>query len=125
MTQLIKIKYGRYVYTIGLFWFYLIILPYLNPLIMPCLKSIPGQVYEIQSCNLNLAFNHYLLLALCGFSLIIIFMFVFKKSFVSIKNIFIIAVVLAISIIAGFYNYIPLAEKSINQAPIYIDSLLK
>ena len=109
---------------IVVFAFYQLTLPYFNQLFYPCLKYLPEAVYEYKNCNLSLVLDRFMFMSLTGFAGSILWLF-FKKNTRKWRLIIIASIILTALTIFGYLEYIKLAEKQIQNAPIYLDSLTK
>jgi hypothetical protein len=112
-------KNSRYILVLSIFAFFLLTLPPLINLLIPCLRPIPGQSYASSECTMDLAMNRYLALSLGIFALLIIKIFLFDNPR-SIGKIGILALCMATIVVVGFLSYIPYAEREIKKAPITI-----
>ncbi len=106
------------------FVFFLLALPNILNLAVPCLRPASGQSYTDAACNLDLVFNWYLALALIVFGVAVIAMYVSNRK-IGLKILLTLASFLALLVIVSFHLYIPQAEAKIHQAPIYLNSLNK
>lgn len=114
--------YKMPLFTCVLFTFYLLTVPHLVVLTIPCLKPIPGHSYLFDECRVIHALDRYLVLALSGFglSVLLLFLFTIKSGF---KSIIATAIILAILTIIMFHTYIPRAEIEIRRAPILLEGI--
>lgn len=106
--------------TTAVFIMYLLTLPHIVSLSVPCLRPIPGQSYEFNDCRVLYALDRYLFYALGGFSVMVLSLFFFSKNR-RIKPILGTAALLSILIIILFHVYIPQAEKQVRSAPVILD----
>lgn len=105
------------------FFIFLLTIPSLVALTIPCLKPTPGAVYEINDCVLDTAFDRYLILALSGFAFFVLVHFVSMKN-KRLKPLLGTAVILALGIILFFHLYIPQAEAQMRNSPQYLTPTL-
>ena len=108
-----------YFVVIGLFLFYLLVIPQIINRITPCLARIPGYTYTHEECVVTLVLDRFMLLALLGFvaANLYIFFAVHPRSF---KKITALAITLALLIIFSYYQYIPVSERAVKSAPIIL-----
>jgi hypothetical protein len=102
-----------------LFIAYLVTLPYLNELLIPCLKPIPGASYSDNKCYLSLALDRYMMMAFIGFIVFSAIIFIRGKRRAYLTFI-LFSSVCSILIIVFYLNYIKIAEKQIRNAPIIL-----
>ncbi len=110
------------IFTLVVFGFYLLSLPSFLKLTIPCLNLIPGQSYSDSTCQVKLALDRYLFLALIGFASTIFIVFFFDQTR-NIKNLIFTSSVLALLIIVLFNFYIPQAESAVRKAPIILNTM--
>lgn len=108
-----------YIVIITLFFFFLLTIPSFVKLWTPCLNRIPGKTYTHQECVLSLALDRFMLLAMIGFivGILYLFLFVYPRS---LKKILAVAIILAGAIVFSYLNYIPESERAIKGANIII-----
>lgn len=104
------------------FTLYLITLPSITALLIPCLNFHPGATYTYAQCNILRALDQYLFLSLVGFAVLVLGVFFVVRP-KKMKLIGILASILAIQIIIAYHLYIPRAETAIKNAPLFLDSL--
>lgn len=105
--------------------FFLLALPQILALAVPCLKHLPGSPsYTYQECNILLALDRFILVALIGasFILVSVFLIITPRRLLRLGAT---ATLLAIFIILSYYIYIPRVEAQIYQVPIIFDSITK
>jgi hypothetical protein len=111
---------------------YLIILPLINQLLIPCLDNHPFVSYNDKECTVLLGLDTYMKLALTGFGLITIGFWVILKRYLHLMpsairliSIMIITSVMAISLIISYQIYIPAVESAVRAAPILLETAKK
>lgn len=102
--------------------FYLITVPYLVTLVVPCLRPTPGVSYSDISCTVALALDWYLLFALSGFGVAVLIFFIYRDSR-RFKPTVLTAISLSLLVILLFHLYIPQVERQIYAAPILLDTV--
>ena len=105
--------------------FFLLALPQILALVVPCLKHLPGSAsYAYQECNILLALDRFVLAALIGASLILcaVFLLITPRRLLRLG---VTATMLAILTILSYYIYIPRVEAQIYQVPIIFDSITR
>ena len=111
-----------YYRVIGLFILYLLLLPQLTFLLVPCLAS-PGGQFEFTECNIVIAIDAYMKMALVGYVVATFVLFYFFKNNTKRVVLFCLAGFMALLVVGGYYINIPLAERSVRSVSIYLDSL--
>jgi hypothetical protein len=123
-----------------LFLLYLITLPILVQVFIPCLKYNPLASYQSRDCTVERALDTYMTLALIGFTLAVITIHcylsrcgLYRRDKVIKKPInyqpyvltFLFAAILSFMIIGSYLIFIPNAEMAIKRSSIILDSLRK
>lgn len=108
---------------LGIFSSYLLALPSLMGLVIPCLGRDFFASYEYNNCNLPLATDLFLKLSLAGAAITMLMSFLIAKR--NLKLFALNGLFLSILVVSSFYLYIPLAEKRVNTANIYLDTFYK
>lgn len=116
-------KLKLYLLTVTLYILYLMFLPQLTRLLVPCLGSIPGQLqsYSYNRCNTVLVLDRFIGLALFGLAASVAVLYSRKKR--SLPAVILTACIFATIAIAAYYQYIPQAEAAVLRAPIILESL--
>lgn len=108
-----------YLFSSLFYLFYLLTIPEWVKFLVPCLNHQPGQLYNPNECSVTIALDRFMLLAVLGFFVLIIFLF-FSVKPRSIKILFAVSVFFAISIVAAYHLYIPFMEGNIKSAPMLL-----
>lgn len=117
MRQLFAVK--PYIVVLGIFFFYLLVIPELVKLITPCLHHIPGQSFKPNDCVVSTALDRFMTLALIGFVLGILITYFYSIPR-SLKFIVVTASLMALCIIVNYYWYIPRVERVIRSAAVVL-----
>ncbi len=104
------------------FLFYLVTIPYIVQLRIPCLQFSPGKSFRDTECRLVTALDMFITFALFGFVIIILIQHVTQYPR-SIKRTIIIAITLTLITITAYHIYIPQAESQVKRAPIILENL--
>lgn len=113
-------RYVPYLITLIAFIFYLLTLPSVIKLLIPCLSRLPGQSYSHEECVITFALDRFMVLSLIGFAIAILglFLLVYPRS---LKLLGLTGFILAVCIIFAYLQYIPESERQIKRAPIYFN----
>ncbi|RJR16479.1 hypothetical protein C4579_00140 [Candidatus Microgenomates bacterium] len=112
-------KNRTYLIVAGLFLFYLLVIPHIVTQITPCMQRLPGSTYAHEECVVTLALDRFMLFALLGFVPAVLYVFytVYPRS---LKKIAVLSLIMALAIIVAYYQYIPVSERAIKNAPIIL-----
>jgi hypothetical protein len=111
-----------YAITIGIYAFYLILLPIMTTRLVPCLSLRFGTSYTDSECNLKLVLDRFLILALLGLAVGIFSLFYIRRRR-TIVHLLLTGGVCALLAVSAFHLYLPYAEGIMQRAPIVLESL--
>src|SRR3989304_1951754 len=112
-----------YYFILALYFIYLLSLPYLVAVFVPCLNHNPFVSYGFAECNTIRALDTFVTLALSGAAAWIIGLVVLNRGKAYGKQIVAASVFLAVAIVASYSSYIRQAQRSVDRAPITLESL--
>ena len=111
-----------YATTIGIYAFYLILLPIMTTRLVPCLSLGFGTSYADTECNLKLVLDRFLMLSLLGLA-VGIFTLSFVRKRRAIAQLILTGGICAFLAVSAFHLYLPYAEEAVRNAPIILESL--
>ena len=109
--------------TILAYVFFLLTLPSILRLVIPCLDTTPGQSFDFNECNLGQVMNVYLVLEIAVLALFFIIQYVFARR-QWLRHI-IIGICLTVPAISAFLLYLPALEREVKNAPIILTTIPK
>lgn len=117
----------RIIALLALYFVFLLLVPKLTAAAVPCLSGL-AESYADAECTVALVLDRYLLMALAGFTAVILSgFFLFRAGGQSQRSRFgsvlVLAVCCAAGTIAAYYLFIPFAEHRVQTAPIILDSM--
>lgn len=115
-------EYAPHATTVGIYTFYLVLIPSIMTRLVPCMALQFGQSYDYANCNLSRALDRFLLLALAGLAVGLFVLFSQFKSSGYRAIAFTGAVCASLSILS-FHLFLPYAEGVMKRAPIILESL--
>lgn len=115
-------QYKLYLFTSLAYCFYLLTLPNMVALTIPCLRIIPFQAHAYADCNIIKVLDRLILFALAGYALTVLFLFIGnpRKSRLAI---IITAILLALVTITLYYVYLTPLIRQIDRAQLYLDTI--
>jgi len=115
-------RVSPYATTIGIYVFYLMLLPFITARFVPCLAIRFEESYDYARCNVTLVLDRFLVLALLGLGVGILSLFYVRRHRTMIPLV-LTGSICAFLAITAFHLYIPYAEGLIKRAPIILESL--
>jgi hypothetical protein len=118
---------------------YLIVLPLIAAVFVPCLGNHPFVSYADKACTVTLALDRFMQLALIGFGVLTIGLwFILKRYSDDVKNnqslrimkkrltsVLLTSVIMAASLITAYLLFLPSAVNAVRTAPIMLESMKK
>lgn len=118
-----KIRFYNFYFISTLAYFlYLLTLPNLVALAVPCLRFAPLQAFSYTDCNINLVLKNFLIFSFAGFSLVLLLLLIFRPRR-ELKPLLITATILAVATVGVFYvDLLPLIRQT-DRAQLYVDTI--